>query len=161
MAGRARSGLPTGGAIVPLTTEAAAAAVDWAAGRPAPLGSTAPGTFRVSSTGWSGPSGTTLANCTPANHCIARTLVAQFKPPSFLNYVYYTDYETLDPAALYDPNNNPPEPTDCAAHYPNRGGDCSSIYFVGRDVINGPLHSEDTLAICSSTGSAPNGSYRR
>jgi hypothetical protein len=36
-------------------------------------------------------------------------------------------------------------------HYPNRGGDCGSpISFATGDVINGPLHSEDTLAICGT-----------
>jgi hypothetical protein len=118
--------------------------------------SMAPGTFRVASTGWSGPAGTTLAKCTPAVNCVERTIVAQLKQPSFLNYVYYTDYETLDPAALYDPSapyrpGNTTEPTDCAQHYPNRGSDCGSpIDFTTGDVINGPLHSEDTLAICGS-----------
>jgi Tfp pilus assembly protein PilX len=99
--------------------------------------STAPGTFRISSTGTS--------------HGVSRTIVAQFKQPSFLNYVYYTDFETLDPVALYNPRNSPTEPTDCAVHYPNRGNDCSGpILFVSGDKINGPLHSEDTLAICGT-----------
>jgi len=100
-----------------------------------------PGTFRIESTGTSKGSS--------AN--ISRSIVAAFKQPSFLNYVYYTDYETLDPAVLYNPNNNPAEPTDCAVHYPNRGGDCGSpIDFVTGDTINGPLHSEDTLAVCGA-----------
>jgi Tfp pilus assembly protein PilX len=89
------------------------------------------GTFRVSSSGTSAG--------------VTRTIVAQYRSPSFLNYVYYTDFETLDPSAL------PGNPTDCAVHYPNRGRDCSSpILFVTGDSINGPLHSEDTLAICGS-----------
>jgi Tfp pilus assembly protein PilX len=98
---------------------------------------TAAGTFRVTSTGTSvNASGTVLAT---------RTLVAQYRSPSFLNYVYYTDYETLDPSALAG------DPTDCEVHYPNRGRDCGSpIDFVTGDAINGPLHSEDTLAICGS-----------
>jgi len=105
-------------------------------------GSAAPGTFRISVTGKS--------------NNIQRTIVAQFKPPSFLDYVYYTDYETLDPAALYDPSSNPAEPTDCAVHYPNRGNDCGSpINFIAADHINGPLHSEDTLAVCSANGNGP------
>ena len=87
---------------------------------------------------------------------MTRTLVVQYRRTSFLNFVYYTDYETLDPAALYNPANTPAEPTDCAAHYPNRGSDCSvPIDFVAGDVINGPLHSEDTLAICGSNGQGP------
>ena len=105
-------------------------------------GSNAPGTFRVSFTGHS--------------NNVARTIVAQFKPPSFLDYVYYTDYETLDPAALYNPNTNPSEPTDCAVHYPGRGNDCGgAINFIPNDVINGPLHSEDTLAVCGTSNTGP------
>ena len=100
-------------------------------------GSPAPGTFRISSTG--------------VSNNISRTIVAQFKQPSFLSFVYYTDYETLDPAALFNPNSKPTEPTDCARHFPNRGNDCGGpIDFVNGDQINGPLHSEDTLAICGA-----------
>jgi hypothetical protein len=94
---------------------------------PSPLAS---GTFRAKFTGYSG-------NAT-------RTIVAQFRRTSFLDYVYYTKYETLDPSALV------PSPTDCAAPYGTRGGDCSSIFFITGDAINGPMHSEDTLAICGT-----------
>ncbi|HLW96240.1 MAG TPA: hypothetical protein VKS25_12755 [Solirubrobacteraceae bacterium] len=91
----------------------------------------ASGSFRVQSTGTSGN--------------VKRTIVAQYKPPSFLNYVYYTDYETTDPSAL------PGSPSDCEVHYPNRGSDCGgAINFISGDSINGPLHSEDTLSICGS-----------
>jgi Tfp pilus assembly protein PilX len=118
--------------------------------------SAAAGSFRIEATGFSGPTGTTLANCTPSNLCVKRTLVAQYKRTSFLNFVYYTDYETLDPAVLYDPNHTPTEPTDCEVHYPNRGSDCgNAISFIPGDVISGPLHSEDTLAICGSNGQGP------
>jgi Tfp pilus assembly protein PilX len=92
---------------------------------------TAAGSFRIESTGASGN--------------VSRTIVAQYKPPSFLQYVYYTDYETTDPSAL------PGDPGDCEFHYPNRGNDCGGpINFITNDSINGPLHSEDTLSICGS-----------
>jgi Tfp pilus assembly protein PilX len=91
---------------------------------------TAAGTFRISSTGQSAG--------------VSRTIVAQYRSPSFLNYVYYTDYETLDPSAIQG------DPTDCAVHYPNRGGDCQAIQFITGDSIKGPLHSEDTLLVCGS-----------
>jgi hypothetical protein len=95
-----------------------------------PSAGLAAGSFRVMSSGRSGN--------------VTRTIVAQYKPPSFLNYVYYTDYETLDPSAIQG------DPTDCAVHYPNRGGDCQPIQFTTGDSINGPLHSEDTLLVCGS-----------
>lgn len=115
------------------------------------------GTFRVSATGWSGPtSDSTVTSCTPSTNCVERTLVAQYRRESFLNFVYYTDYETLDPSVLYNPDNNPTEPTDCEQHYPNRGNDCGGpINFFSGDVINGPMHSEDTLAICGTSTAGP------
>jgi hypothetical protein len=96
-----------------------------------PAAGLASGTFRIKSVGTSGN--------------VTRTLVAQYKPPNFLDYVYYTDYETLDPTAL------PGDPSDCEVHYPDRGSDCGGpINFITGDAINGPLHSEDTLSICGS-----------
>jgi Tfp pilus assembly protein PilX len=94
----------------------------------------ASGSFRISSIGRSGN--------------VSRTIIAQYKPPSFLDYVYYTDYETLDPAAIAG------DPSDCERHYkdnPGRGSDCGGpINFITGDSINGPLHSEDWLSICGS-----------
>ena len=52
--------------------------------------STPPGTFRISFD----------------RHLATTSSAHDRRPvqaPSFLNYVYYTDYETLDPAALYNP----------------------------------------------------------
>ncbi|HEY1778800.1 MAG TPA: hypothetical protein VGG41_21765 [Solirubrobacteraceae bacterium] len=96
-----------------------------------PTSGTSAGSFRIASTGHSGN--------------VTRTIVAQYKPPSFLNYVYYTDYETLDPSAQSG------DPSDCEVHYPNRGSDCGgAISFITGDSINGPVHSEDTLAICGN-----------
>jgi type II secretory pathway pseudopilin PulG len=100
----------------------------------------AAGTFRISSTGTS--------------NNVSRTIVAQYKRTSFLDYVYYTDYETLDPTAV------PGSPGDCEAHWPNRGADCGPpIDFLPGDSINGPMHTEDTAAICGTgtyaAGAAP------
>ena len=92
---------------------------------------TAAGTFRISSTGRSAG--------------VSRTIVAQYRSPSFLNFVYYTDYEVLDPSAT------PGNPTGCAVHYPSpRGSGCQTIQFITGDAIKGPLHSEDWLLVCGS-----------
>ena len=98
-----------------------------------------PATFRIESTGTS--------------NNVSRSIVAEYKQPSFLSFVYYTDYEASDPVTL-----GSPAPTDCAVHYspaanPHRPADCGSpISFVGGDSINGPMHSEDYLAIGCPTG---------
>src|ERR1019366_3723 len=91
---------------------------------------TAAGTFRISSTGQSAG--------------VSRTIVAQYRSPSFLNFVYYTDYEVLDPSAT------PGNPTGCAVHWPSRGNGCPPIEFITGDSIKGPLHTEDWLFVCGN-----------
>ena len=100
-------------------------------------------------TGASAPGRSGSVDRLPRNN-VSRTIVAQFKQPSFLNYVYYTDYETLDPAALYNPANNPTEPTDCAAHYPNRGSDCSGRSTSSPATRSTGRCTARTRAICGS-----------
>ena len=109
----------------------------------------ASGSFRVEISGTSGKA--------------TRSIVAQFRPPSFLNYVYYTDYEMLDPlinssgcnswlTSNYSVANPPYYWTAISGGIagPTRIANCGDIQFVTNDVINGPLHSNDYLDICGS-----------
>lgn len=93
------------------------------------------GTFRIQSTGYA-TSGTTVDK---------RTLVATFAHTSFLNYVYYTKYETSDPATYSDGLHNYAE---CGQPWNARPGFCNKIDFISEDDIQGPMHSEDRVAIC-------------
>ena len=109
---------------------------------------TSNGTFRVRSTGYSG--GTKVA------------IVASFKRASFLDYVYFTQYETLDPVAYgyTDPTSIASANSQCAKTYragrpnspiANTGGSyCSEIVFTSGEQINGPLHTNDELNICGT-----------
>ena len=110
-----------------------------------------PGSFRIRSWGFSGPAKTSV--------------VATFKPPSFLDYVYSTQLETLDPLAYGFPNPSPElseAEAQCNLTY-NEGrynkpfkvleGEtyknqyCSVISFVTGDSIKGPFHTNDSIAI--------------
>jgi hypothetical protein len=96
----------------------------------------AAGSFRAEFTGSSGK--------------ITRTIVAQFQPPSFLDYIYFTNYEIGDPAALGE---SPSLTTYCTNYYWAGRNDDScggAIDFITGDAINGPLHSNDDLAVCGS-----------
>ncbi len=88
------------------------------------------GTFRIESTGYSGKE--------------ERTILATFAHTSFLNFLYYTKYETLDPVTY-----SPVKP-ECATFYEKRPGSCSTIEFVNADVLKGPVYTEDTASICST-----------
>jgi Tfp pilus assembly protein PilX len=104
------------------------------------------GTFRVEFTGTSQPASGTRARI------YARSIVAQFTPNRFLNYVYFTNYEELDPVAA-NPSN--PDYTDCDTYLwstPARNTNtCTGIEFAPVDQINGPFHSNDEVTYCGST----------
>jgi hypothetical protein len=113
------------------------------------------GTFRVKFTGSSHPSGASTAPAT-------RTIVAQFKPASFLQYIYFTNYEIEDPSATGDSQ------TACAVHYwalpypatgNTRNSNCGgAIDFITGDALNGPVHSNDDMFICGNPSFGSTGS---
>jgi type II secretory pathway pseudopilin PulG len=87
------------------------------------------GTFRIESTGYSGNQ--------------ERTIVATFGHKGFLEFIYYTKYETLDPVTY-----TPVEPK-CEAPYKTRPEPpCARIDFITADHINGPFHTQDNASIC-------------
>ncbi len=98
----------------------------------------ATGTFRIASTGFSGGE--------------VRTLVATFRNANFVSYVWYSVYETGDPA-LYG-EVPPGEPStywaECGKFYTERPGRCTEFnnYFITGESINGPMHTEDHVGVC-------------
>ena len=104
------------------------------------------GTFRIRSTGFSGQPHVSI--------------VATFKPASFLDYVYFTQRETSDPVTYgftntrskqarktvrQDDQGRPlPELKSTSNKY------CDMISFVTGDIIKGPMHTNDAFAICNS-----------
>jgi type II secretory pathway pseudopilin PulG len=103
----------------------------------------AAGTFRIRSTGYS--------------RGVQRSIVATFRRRSFVDFIYYTIYETLDPSAYTSASDRAAAATACNIYWrdgrqpPASGRNyCSQIFFATGDVINGPLHTEDQLAICGS-----------
>jgi hypothetical protein len=104
-----------------------------------------------------------------------RSIVATFRRRSFLDYLWFTDFETNDPplAAMSrgytssTPDFNTWAAQNCAQHfYEGRdvptysgtvtpGGNvsgvhCGTISFVTGDTINGPIHSNDSLHVCGT-----------
>ena len=83
-----------------------------------------------------------------------RSIVATFRRDSFLNFVYFTDYENRDPAAETErrpsarrSSRTAPTGTARRAH----GNGCVEIQFATGDAINGPLHTNDeSLLICGT-----------
>ena len=81
-----------------------------------------------------------------------RTVQSTLRRRNFLDYLYFTDYETVDPAAYTGtPFTAAQAQTACAKHYyEGRDSQCSDIVFVSADTINGPLHSNDAIKMCGT-----------
>ncbi len=104
----------------------------------------AKGTFRILATGVAG-SGTSR---------VKRSIVATFAHPGFTKYVYDSNYEVEDPSTFE------PEPVGCEHYYKYRvehklTGICPPIEFAPTDKVNGPMHTNDAVAICSAGGNSP------
>jgi hypothetical protein len=101
---------------------------------------TGTGTFTIRSTGRSRPAGTG----TP----VYRTITAKFRRRGFLDFLYFTDLETLDPEFFRGTSNYTTAVTECQKYKRNgRGSPCSEITFIDGDVVNGPLHTNDRLLV--------------
>lgn len=113
----------------------------------------ATGTFRIESTGFSGGE--------------ERHLIATFKNPGFLNYVYFSKYEVEDPTNFPE---NERVPTEACEHYYSYRSThtytfngktkeltswCPPIEFAPEDELKGPVHTDDAAAVCDSGGKEP------
>ncbi len=102
---------------------------------------------------------------------VKRTVFATLRRRSFLDYLYFTDYETKDPASY---SGSPFTAAEAQARcsfwwYGSSGsrrdvdarvdytGDsdssnayCTEINFITADTINGPLHSNDAILVCGN-----------
>lgn len=75
---------------------------------------------------------------------VTRTLTTTLRPDGFIDFIYYTDVEVLDPLLLGDPSN-------CSRYYyASRGSGCTEIQWGPNDVIDGPMHSNDALQVGGS-----------
>ncbi len=84
---------------------------------------------------------------------VTRTVSATLRRRNFLDYLYFTDFETKDPAAYDSGDDLTPQQAGapgnlCTKYYwEGRDPNCTEITFISQDTINGPLHSNDALRI--------------
>ena len=87
-------------------------------------------TFRIKSTGYAGTS--------------SRSIVATFAVTGFLDFIYFTNYETLDPG-IYS------APKGCENSYysewSKEGLKCQAIQFETGDSVDGPMHTNDAADV--------------
>lgn len=82
-----------------------------------------------------------------------RSIIATFRRKGFLNFIYFTDFETLDPQALARETDRNTAQRNCADRYRSEreGRGCTEIQFVTGDELKGPVHTnDDNLLICGT-----------
>lgn len=129
------------------------------------------GTFRIAVTGRAGPlvpanlTGTAIEDWRQKNWTRV-TLAAEFKRNGFLDYAYFTDHEGVDPAiqsvganqciGYYQDDPNYDSADGDRATAPLRGRwrntSCTELRFVDEDAIDGPVHTNDSILLESTTG---------
>jgi hypothetical protein len=95
-------------------------------------------TFRIKSTGFvKNPAGAYKASA-------ERTLIATFRVTGFLDFIYFTNYETSDPITYN-------APAQCVNAYYSEwsktGAECRSIVFTSGDKVEGPFHTNDSTRV--------------
>lgn len=82
---------------------------------------------------------------------VHRTIVATFRRVGFLNFLYFTDFETLDPVTAGNAQQQAAATAACSHYYYQSARDqniCADPAFISADTIDGPMHSNDQLLIC-------------
>ena len=79
-----------------------------------------------------------------------RSIVSTYKRKGFLDYLYFTDLETLDPYAYDDEDDQEDAAEDCIMyHWQGRDDDdCTEIRFITGDEVAGPFHTNDSILVC-------------
>ncbi|WP_243694900.1 hypothetical protein [Labedella populi] len=80
---------------------------------------------------------------------VVRTIVVNVKQEGFVDYLYFTDYEMTDP--ILTKNSRCVPAYAWSSPYNQHPSYCTDIQFAANDVINGPLHSNDTVLVCGQT----------
>jgi hypothetical protein len=81
---------------------------------------------------------------------LKRSLIASFRRRSFLDFLYFTDYETTDPIN-YATSSQSWAQTNCAnKRRPQRHSNCQEIQFADFDDIKGPFHTNDDILTCGT-----------
>src|SRR3954467_12962088 len=97
------------------------------------------GTFRIRVTGQA-----------YAGSKVKRSIVASFRRKSFLDFLWFTHFETTDPKNYLTGGTKNPTwaANNCAFTRPSRDPGCLDINFVTGDWMHGPMHSDDNFYIC-------------
>ena len=77
-----------------------------------------------------------------------RSVLATLRRSNFIDFIYFTHFETLDPSAYPTPADTLTATAQCSVFRTARTGFCTEIQFASTDVIEGPFHTNDSARVC-------------
>ena len=77
-----------------------------------------------------------------------RSVIATLRRKSFIDFLYFTNYETSDPATYASSSSQDWASKNCVAYRPARSSSCTEIRFIDNDAVKGPFHSNDDILTC-------------
>ncbi len=95
--------------------------------------------FKVRATGKSG-----------ANTKLKRSIVASFRRRSFLDFLYFTDFETTDPINYSSTTRRGRRPTAATSTARSATAAAPRSSSPSADAINGPMHTNDDILTCGT-----------
>ncbi len=84
---------------------------------------------------------------------VIRTVKVGIRRQGFLDFLYMTDYEIVDPALSGDPSScilRAWQYNSATHAYGPNTSSCSIVYWTSSAVLNGPVHTNDGLYVCGS-----------
>jgi hypothetical protein len=90
-------------------------------------------------------SGTLQVRSTGRSGGVRRSVVTTLRRSGFLDYLYFTDFETQDPQVT-----GSGATCDIYRRAGRTSPPCSNITFANNDVVNGPFHTNDDILVCGS-----------
>jgi hypothetical protein len=116
-------------------------------------------------------SGALRLRVTGRSGAVTRTLVANLKGTGFIDYLYFTDYESQNPAVTGETMQSNSSKPCVSKHMTDplytTTQDCAPVQFAAHDVLQGPVRSNDEFTICGATfnqsvqSTAANGVYNK
>jgi Tfp pilus assembly protein PilX len=95
------------------------------------------------------PSGNMRIRATGRSRGEARSVIVTLRRRNFIDFIYFTHFETLDPLAYATSSQQEDASEDCAVFREERSG-CTEIQFAANDYVKGPLHTNDSIIVCGS-----------
>ena len=98
-------------------------------------------------------SGTIYLTSTGKSRSVMRTVRVGIRRQGFLDFLYLTDFEIIDPALSGDPSSCQYKAWQWNPTRNNWGPDpsnCSIVYWTSSAALNGPVHTNDGLYVCGS-----------